>query len=457
MAQSYAAARFSSSLAMGSGASASVKDEATNLLGPKLLKGGEEIDTATAFEGKKAVGLYFSAHWCPPCRGFTPKLAEFYKDALADKGLEIVFVSSDRDEAGFKDYFGEMPWLALPYSARDKKDALSRKYKVSGIPALVIINPEDGSTITTDGRSEVMKDPKGEKFPWIPPTFAEALGDSFLKGDGTVGKEAIEGKTLGLYFSAHWCPPCRGFTPQLAKWYAGIKGELGDKFEIIFCSGDRDEDSMKSYYKEQCDAGGDWLCLPYAAKDNLDGLFEVNGIPTFLIVSPDGKVINKNGRGLVPTAVAADFPWKQPPIADLSSPDGINETPSICLMLETVEEAVQKRIFDAISPIAAKYAEKEEPELLFFAAKGPSGVASQIRGICGLESADTVSKKEGSADEGPKLIRTVSSDTPTVILLDIPDSGGYYVGRMAKELDGSGVQAMIDGWKNKTLERKQLS
>jgi len=44
-----------------------------------------------------------------------------------------------------------------------------------------------------------------------------------------------------------------------------------------------------------------------------------------------------------------------------------------------------------------------------------------------------------------------------LILLDIPDSGGFYVGKMAKELDGSGVQAMIDGWKGKSLERKQLS
>jgi len=442
---------------MGSGASADVKDKATELLGEKLLKGGEEIETSKAFEGKKAVALYFSAHWCPPCRGFTPKLAEWYKDGLAEKGLEVVFISSDRDEGSFKEYYGEQPWLALPFSARDKKAALSKKYKVSGIPSLVIINPEDGSTITSDGRSAVSNDPKGEKFPWIPPTFAEALGDTFLKGDGTVGKEAIEGKTLGLYFSAHWCPPCRAFTPQLAKWYAGIKKDVGDKFEIIFCSGDGDEEGMKSYYKEQCDAGGDWLCLPFASKDNLDSLFEISGIPTFLIVSPDGKVINKSGRGLVPDAVAADFPWTQPPIADISSPEGINETPSLCLMLESVEAAVQKKILEAITPIAAKYAAQDEPELLFFVAKGPSGVASQIRGLCGLEAPETVTKQDSSADEGPKLVRTVSSDTPTIILMDIPDNGGYYVGRMAKELDGSGVQAMIDGWKNKSLERKQLS
>merc|ERR1719326_63234 len=99
-------------------------------LGEKLLKGGDEVNTATAFEGKKAVALYFSAHWCPPCRGFTPKLAEWYKANLAAKGLEVVFISSDRDEEAFKEYYAEQPWLALPFSARDTKAELSKKYKV---------------------------------------------------------------------------------------------------------------------------------------------------------------------------------------------------------------------------------------------------------------------------------------------------------------------------------------
>lgn len=429
------------------------------LLGEKLQKPFEgEIDTATAFEGKKAVALYFSAHWCPPCRGFTPKLAEFYTKDLSGKGLEVVFLSSDQDQAQFDEYLGEMPWLAVPYSNREKKEALSKKFKVQGIPTIIIVDPADGSVINKDGRSCVMKDPTGDKLPWKPPTFAEAMASaSFLKGTDAVDKSAIEGKTLGLYFSAHWCPPCRMFTPQLAKWYAGVKADVGDKFEIIFCTRDRDEESFKSYYAEQTAAGGDWLALTYETKGALDDLFEVRGIPTFIIVGPDGKVVNQNGRSIVPEGTAAGFPWAPPAIADLSNPDGINETPAICLMLESCDPETQKKYIDAVTPIAEEYAKQDEPELIFFAAKEPGGVAGQIRGMCGIGSADVVASSDQSPDSAPKIVRTISDDTPTVILMDIPDDGGYYVGRMAKEFDGSGVKAMIEGWKAKTLERKQLS
>ena len=95
---------------------------------------------------------YFSAHWCPPCRGFTPKLAEWYKkdpahvlhaataptcifhwcsvcQDLQGKGLEIVFVSADRSEEEFKEYFAEMPWLALDFSQKAASPRESRNLR----------------------------------------------------------------------------------------------------------------------------------------------------------------------------------------------------------------------------------------------------------------------------------------------------------------------------------------
>ena len=99
------------------------KDKVASLYRGK--KGSREEVPVGSLDGEgKVLGLYFSAHWCPPCRGFTPKLAEWYTKLttgpLKDK-FEIVFVSSDRDEDSFDSYFDEMPWLALPYSAREHK------------------------------------------------------------------------------------------------------------------------------------------------------------------------------------------------------------------------------------------------------------------------------------------------------------------------------------------------
>merc|ERR1712187_885954 len=107
----------------------------------------------------------------------TPKLAEWYNAGLKDK-MEIIFVSSDRDEASFNDYVKDMSWLALPYAKREAKEVLSEACGVQGIPTFAVINP-DGTIITTDGRSKVTSDPKAESFPegWLPQPFNDVNDD----------------------------------------------------------------------------------------------------------------------------------------------------------------------------------------------------------------------------------------------------------------------------------------
>ena len=150
------------------------------MLGPTLLTEGGEVPTSEALAGKAAVALYFSAHWCPHCRGYTRKLAQLYNDVYKAKGMEVIFVSSDRDEGAFGEYFGEQPWLALPFGDRKRKNDLSKKFTVSGIPSLVILSP-DGEVITKDGRGKVGKP---EQYPWIVPSTAMARR-------GTAGHGAV--------------------------------------------------------------------------------------------------------------------------------------------------------------------------------------------------------------------------------------------------------------------------
>ena len=103
------------------------------LVGEKVVYGAnlEEVDVDTFAGEGKVLGIYFSAHWCPPCRAFTPQLATWYKNFKkgpnGDK-FNLMFVSSDRDEQSFKEYFAEMPWHALPYAEREKKVGLVDTY-----------------------------------------------------------------------------------------------------------------------------------------------------------------------------------------------------------------------------------------------------------------------------------------------------------------------------------------
>jgi len=282
------------------------------LLGNTLKsKGAETVPTAEALQGKVAVGLYFSAHWCGPCRGFTPQLAKAYTDALKAKGMEIVFVSSDRDEPAFDSYHGEQPWLALPFSERKIKETLSKKYKVRGIPSFVVLDGATGTTITTDGRSALMEDsPKFEAFPWKPPTVWEALGDEFLEGTegDTVSLEDVrkDHKYIGLYFSAHWCGPCRSFTPSLIEAYTDHYKAKG--LQIVFVSSDRDQAAFLDYFKDM-----PWLAIPNgdSRKNLLNKLFEVQGIPTLVLIdAATGATITADARadvGSDPTG--EELPW----------------------------------------------------------------------------------------------------------------------------------------------------
>ena len=118
---------------------------------PEKLK-GKDGEVKFAPKDKPFFGLYFSAHWCPPCRNFTPKLINFYEVAnKTQKQIEIIFVTSDRSEAEFNEYFGTMPWLSIPFKDESIEN-LKQSFEIMGIPTFLVFN-NDGKLI--DGKARM--------------------------------------------------------------------------------------------------------------------------------------------------------------------------------------------------------------------------------------------------------------------------------------------------------------
>lgn len=111
--------------------------------------------TGPAVEGSpKYTALYFSAHWCPPCRMFTPKLVEWYKEfKKTHPNFELVFVSADRDQAAMEGYIKEagMPWPAVAFD-KARSEAFM-KHASRGIPYLVLVD-EQGNAVTAEAGNE---------------------------------------------------------------------------------------------------------------------------------------------------------------------------------------------------------------------------------------------------------------------------------------------------------------
>ena len=419
------------------------------LFGDVLVgRNGTERDTTTALAGK-TVGIYFSAHWCPPCRQFTPSFARAYEKLTGEMGkdFEVVFVSSDRDERAFDEYRGEMPWLALPFAARDEKTNLSRKFKVNGIPALVVLD-DTGATVTTDGRRVALD---VDAFPWKPPSLAEALGESFTRNDAEktvvaardVFSEGGKNKHVGVYFSAHWCGPCRQFTPKLAATYERLRAE-GKDFEVLFVSSDRSEGEFETYASESMPP---WLLVPFADADRRRALaehFGVRGIPHFAMLDSAMNVVNPDARAaLARDALAgAAFPWPPPLVVDVDSEEmdaGINDTPTLVVLMEACGEE-----WDALNDALLAVAERTRAEerdagldarrtLFATVTEIGGGVGGQLRRLAKL---------------GP-----ARSAAPQMVLLDLANGG--YVAHEG-EVDERAMKRLVDEFVAGRLELTEV-
>lgn len=118
--------------------------------------------------------VYYSAHWCGPCRRFTPDLVKFYNEFKpSHPNFELIFVSLDEDEQNLTEYMKSvsMPWPTVHFSALDHDsqghltNAGIQQFAGNGIPDLVLIDSATGTVISDSyqgqhylGPQKVLKD-----------------------------------------------------------------------------------------------------------------------------------------------------------------------------------------------------------------------------------------------------------------------------------------------------------
>ncbi|CAL5439715.1 unnamed protein product [Camellia sinensis] len=299
-----------------------------------LLRGEEKVPLSS--DGKTTC-LYFSANWCRPCKSFTPQLVQLYNQLTKlGKKIEIIFISFDRDEEGFKEHFNCMPWLAVPFDVNLHR-RLSNHYHIDHIPSFIPLG-SDGMSMEEDAAA-LIADYGTDAFPFTRERREElkAMDDAkrlggkleellayegrnyLISGHGRVmWVSELVGKTVGLYFGAHWCPPCRAFTAQLTEAYNELLLTAPyQSFEIVFISTDRDSKEFDLHVRNM-----PWLAIPYEedkTRQDLCRIFDIKKIPALVLVGPDGKTISTNGRPMVSLYGARAFPFTQRKIAELEA------------------------------------------------------------------------------------------------------------------------------------------
>ncbi|CAO2036430.1 unnamed protein product [Urochloa humidicola] len=302
-----------------------------------LLSNGVKEVPLSSIDGK-TICLFFSAHWCMPCRNFTPKLLQIYTMLQnTGKNIEIIFISLDHDETSFLDNFKSMPWLALPFNTSLRRK-LCNHLGIEHIPALIPLSVTPSSGLGFDEDAVKLVEEYGaDAYPFSAKRRGEleAMDDSRRQGgklqellgckdrDYVINADGIKisiaeltGKTVGLYFGAHWCPPCHSFTKQLMEVYNELRILRPGSFEVIFISMDRSKEEFQASLSAM-----PWLAIPYSdtSKQDLTRIFAIKGIPALLILGLDGKVLKTDGRTAISTYGATAFPFTESRVSEVDA------------------------------------------------------------------------------------------------------------------------------------------
>jgi thiol-disulfide isomerase/thioredoxin len=124
-----------------------------------IKDGTKTISFKDLTKDKKYIIIDFWASWCVPCRKEIPNLKKLYA-LYANKGLQIVSISIDKDAAAWKKAFNEekMAWPSYLDTT-----GIADLYKVKLIPTMFLVDNK-GILISDKLRGETLANKLAELF-----------------------------------------------------------------------------------------------------------------------------------------------------------------------------------------------------------------------------------------------------------------------------------------------------
>jgi hypothetical protein len=166
------------------------------------------------------------------------------------------------------------------------------------------------------------------------------------------------------------------------------------------------------------------------SKTQLSTLFEVEGIPTFVVVKRDGTVVTTNGRSKV-SSDPDNFPWPPKPCTSLSEAvEDINDIPTAILFTDMVTDAAAEvSITTAFQSVAAEYFKdgKQSDAIRFAVAADGDDAVEQVRGF--LKAEHTKDKN------GPTAAR--------VTIINVQDKKKYLLSAEPKIVTADEIRAFV--------------
>ena len=218
----------------------------------------EAFDETIVYKGKGAAENNFMA-----------------QKALKDEKFELT--TSDKDSDDFNSLIEEKKKVDLESLELEKLDntfkATMTKMMLQQFLMMQQMHEENSSILKLNGTPS--------------PTFA------YENHKGGITKlEDLRGKYVYIDVWATWCAPCRAEIPFLKK----LEEKLHDK-NIAFVSISIDQEKDKEKWKkmvEQKELGGIQLFAEAAWDSKLLKEYSIKGIPRFILIDPDGIIINAN-------------------------------------------------------------------------------------------------------------------------------------------------------------------